>query len=65
MQKAGQTAGVLLFAILTTFGRDVGDDLGIRLSGVAGCVLCVMAALLLTRYRADVIEADSSVEERV
>ncbi len=65
MQKAGQTTGVLLFAILTTFGRDVGDDLGIRLSGVAGCALCVMAALLLTRYRAHVVETHSSVAETV
>ena len=59
MQKAGQTTGVLLFAVLTTFGRDPGDDLGIRLSGVAGCVLCVVAALLLTRYRAELIEQNS------
>lgn len=63
MQKAGQTSGVLIFAILTTFGRDVGDDLGIRLSGVAGFVLCIAAALLLTRYRAELIEAGSEVPE--
>jgi GPH family glycoside/pentoside/hexuronide:cation symporter len=56
MQKAGQTAGVLIFAMLTTLGRDVGDDLGIRLSGVAGFLLCVGAAILLTGYRADLIE---------
>ena len=56
MQKAGQTGGVLVFAMLATLGRDVGDDLGIRLSGVAGFVLCVVAAALLTRYRAHVIE---------
>ena len=59
MQKAGQTTGVLLFAVLTTFGRDPGDDLGIRLSGIAGCVLCIAAALLLTRYRAELIEQNS------
>ncbi|MCB0307114.1 MAG: PDZ domain-containing protein, partial [Calditrichaeota bacterium] len=33
MQKFGQTFGVLLFAALTTLGKDPGHDLGIRLSG--------------------------------
>ncbi len=62
MQKAGQTTGILLFAILTTLGRDVGDDLGIRLSGVVGFVLLIGAAFLLTGYRADVIEEGSIIE---
>lgn len=50
MQKFGQTFGVLSFAMLTTFGRDVGDDLGIRLSGIVGFVLCLAAALVFSRY---------------
>lgn len=50
MQKLGQTTGVVLFAMLTTLGSDVGDDLGIRLSGLVGCVLCIVAGLVFTRY---------------
>lgn len=50
-QKFGQTFGVLLFAALTTFGRDVGDDLGIRLSGVVGFVLCALAGVIFLRYQ--------------
>ncbi len=50
MQKLGQTIGVMIFALLATFGRDVGDDLGIRLSGMAGMVLYLVAALLFRRY---------------
>ncbi len=50
MQKFGQTFGVVSFAILTTFGRDVGDDLGIRLSGVVGFALCVVAGIVFARY---------------
>lgn len=50
MQKGGQTSGVLIFAVLTTFGRDVGDDLGIRLSGVVGCALLLAAAALFLGY---------------
>ena len=63
MQKAGQTSGILLFAILTTFGRDVGDDLGIRLSGVVGFALLIGAAILLSGYRADVIEEGSVITD--
>jgi GPH family glycoside/pentoside/hexuronide:cation symporter len=65
MQKGGQTSGVLIFAVLTTFGRDVGDDLGIRLSGIAGCLLCISAAALFTGYRAGVIEAEVDETELV
>lgn len=50
MQKFGQTAGVVVFAILTTFGKDVGDDLGIRISGVIGAVLCILAGIYFMKY---------------
>lgn len=50
MQKFGQTFGILVFAMLTTFGKDPGDDLGIRLSGLAGFLLCLGAGLAFTRY---------------
>lgn len=50
MHKFGQTIGVLLFAILTTFGKDPGDDLGIRVSGIVGFVLCMFAGLYFLKY---------------
>ena len=50
MQKLGQTLGIVVFAALTTFGRNPGDDLGIRLSGVAGFVLCLLAGIVFIRY---------------
>jgi GPH family glycoside/pentoside/hexuronide:cation symporter len=50
MQKFGQTFGVVSFAMLTTLGRDVGDDLGVRLSGLVGFTLCVVAGLVFSRY---------------
>lgn len=50
MQKCGQTLGVFVFAILTTFGKDPGHDLGIRLSGIAGAVLCLVAGTYFLRY---------------
>ena len=46
MQKFGQTFGVVSFAMLTTLGRDVGDDLGVRLSGLVGFALCLVAGIV-------------------
>ncbi len=50
MQKAGQTLGVFVFALLTTFGKDVGNDLGIRLSAIAGAGLCLVAGIYFMKY---------------
>lgn len=58
MQKFGQTTGVFIFAALTSFGKDVGDDLGIRLSAVAGALLCVFAGLYFMNYNEEEIIND-------
>lgn len=50
MQKFGQTFGVLVFAALTSLGKDPGDDFGIRLSGAVGFVLCLTAGLYFIKY---------------
>ncbi len=50
MQKFGQTFGVLIFAALTSLGKDPGHDLGIRLSGIIGWGLCLLAGLYFMRY---------------
>lgn len=50
-QKLGQTVGIMLFAMLTLYGKDPGHDLGLRLSGVVGGALCLFAAGVYTRYR--------------
>ncbi len=50
LQKISQTFAVIVFALFTAFGRDVGDDLGIRLSGIAGMLLYATAALLFMQY---------------
>lgn len=51
MQKFGQTLGIFLFAALLTLGKDPGNDLGIRLSGIVGFVLCFSAGVIFTRYQ--------------
>ncbi|MEM7324808.1 MAG: MFS transporter [Actinomycetota bacterium] len=50
LQKLATTLGVVMFALLLQFGRDVGDDLGVRLTGVGGAVLYGVAALLFSKY---------------
>lgn len=49
-QKIGQTLGIVMFAMFLSFGGDINDDLGIRLSGVGGLVLYLTAALIFARY---------------
>jgi GPH family glycoside/pentoside/hexuronide:cation symporter len=45
------TAGIMIFTILTLWGKDPGDDLGIRLNGIFGFILCVVAGLVFLLYR--------------
>jgi GPH family glycoside/pentoside/hexuronide:cation symporter len=49
--KLGQTMGIALFAFLTIYGKDPGHDRGLRLNGVCGMVLCVLAFLFFSRFR--------------
>jgi GPH family glycoside/pentoside/hexuronide:cation symporter len=49
--KLGQTLGIALFAFLTVYGRDPGNDYGLRLNGICGCVLCLLALIVFTRFR--------------
>lgn len=49
--KLGQTLGIALFAFLTVYGKDPGNDYGLRLNGLCGFVLCLLAALIFTRFK--------------
>ena len=49
--KLGQTMGIALFAFLTVYGKDPGHDLGLRLNGICGFVLCLAAFIFFTRFR--------------
>ena len=50
LQKLSTTLGVVMFALLLQFGRDVGDDLGVRLTGLGGAILYMAAAALFSKY---------------
>jgi glycoside/pentoside/hexuronide:cation symporter, GPH family len=48
--KLGQTLGIAVFSILTLWGKDPGDDLGLRLSGIIVAVLCLAAAAVFANF---------------
>ncbi|MEO8760456.1 MAG: MFS transporter [Bacteroidia bacterium] len=49
--KIAQTFGIALFAMFLIYGKDVGNDLGIRLNGILGFVLCIIAAIIFSRFK--------------
>lgn len=49
--KLGQTFGFALFAFLTIYGINRGHDEGLRLNGICGCVLCILALIFFTRFK--------------
>ncbi|MGZ3757956.1 MAG: MFS transporter [Mucilaginibacter sp.] len=56
--KLGQTMGIALFAFLTVYGKDPGNDYGLRLNGVCGFVLCLLAFMFFSRFREKAQERD-------
>ena len=50
MQKIGQMIAMLVFTSLLVLGKDVGDDLGVRVSGLVAAVFCLGGLYLFTRY---------------
>jgi len=49
--KMGQTLGIALFAFLTIYGKDPGHDHGLRLNGLCGFALCVLAFIFFSRFK--------------
>jgi GPH family glycoside/pentoside/hexuronide:cation symporter len=49
--KIAQTFGIAIFSMMLIYGKDVGDDYGIRLNGLVGFGLCAVAAVVFTRFR--------------
>lgn len=49
--KLGMTIGIMCFTILTIWGKDPGDDLGIRLNGIVGFLMCTIAGLTFLLFK--------------
>lgn len=56
--KLGMTVGIMIFTILTLWGKDPGDDLGIRLNGLVGFLFCVIAGLTFLLFKERVIQKE-------
>jgi len=50
MSKIGQTIAMLIFSSLLLLGKDIGNDLGIRLTGPAAGILCIVGLLFFLYY---------------
>lgn len=49
--KIAQTMGTALFVMSLNYGKEVGNDFGIRLNGLSGFALCFLAALIFLRFK--------------
>jgi GPH family glycoside/pentoside/hexuronide:cation symporter len=49
--KIAQTIGIGLFAMFLVYGKEVGNDFGIRLGALFGCGLCFAATVIFTKFR--------------
>jgi len=49
--KLGQTLGIAVFAMLTIYGKDPGNDFGLRLNGIVGFVLCLIALICFSKFK--------------
>ncbi|MES2591493.1 MAG: MFS transporter [Bacteroidota bacterium] len=49
--KIAQTFGIALFAMFLLYGKDPGNDFGIRLNGILGFSLCCLAAIIFSRFK--------------
>ena len=56
--KLGMTVGIMLFTILTVWGKDPGNDLGIRLNGFVGFTFCVLAGLTFLLFKEKKIQRE-------
>lgn len=51
MSKIGQMLAMLVFSSLLLLGKDIGDDLGIRLTGPAAGIFCIIGLVFFIFYR--------------
>lgn len=56
--KLGMTAGIMIFTVLTIWGKDPGNDFGIRLNGLVGFLFCVLAGLTFLLFKERAIQRE-------
>lgn len=58
--KIAQTVGIALFSVFLLYGKDKDNDFGIRLNGLLGFGLCVIAAIIFSWFREKVSRDDAT-----
>jgi GPH family glycoside/pentoside/hexuronide:cation symporter len=56
--KLGMTTGIMIFTIMTLWGKDPGNDLGIRLNGLVGFLSCAVAGITFLLFREKAIQTE-------
>jgi GPH family glycoside/pentoside/hexuronide:cation symporter len=51
MSKIGQMLAMLIFSSLLVFGKDVGNDLGIRLTSPVAVIICFIGLVFFMKYK--------------
>jgi len=64
MQKIGQMIAMLVFTTLLVFGRDINNDLGVRLSGVVAAVFCLGGLFLFSLYNEKKVMAETEAMKK-
>jgi glycoside/pentoside/hexuronide:cation symporter, GPH family len=59
MQKIGQMIAMLIFTSLLVLGKDVGDDLGVRVSGLVAAGFCLGGLYLFSLYNEKKVLAET------
>lgn len=60
LTKLGTSVAIMVFASLTNFGKDVGNDMGIRLSGIVGLIFAIAAIVCFAFYKEHEVLAGES-----
>lgn len=63
--KVGYSIATILFTSLLLFGKDPGDDLGIRLTSLLGAGLAFLSIGLITKYNEKRVMAYSKAEKKL
>jgi GPH family glycoside/pentoside/hexuronide:cation symporter len=65
VQKLGQSVGLFALPLFLRFGKEPGNDIGVRLSGVFGALLCFGAFVAFRYYReGKVVDSLRTIESR-
>jgi len=64
MSKVGQMLSMVLFSSLLLLGKDIGHDLGVRLTAISAAVLCLIALFFFLKYNEKEILSTQKISQK-